>query len=52
MAKLNDHLAYQYVLKTLTIFRVSIVLGDRPLIVQFAANNGKDMADASEIVFP
>ena len=25
---------------------------DRPLIVQFAANNGKDLADASEIVSP
>ena len=28
------------------------VAGDRPLIVQFAANNGADLADAAEIVAP
>ncbi|XP_022095653.1 tRNA-dihydrouridine(20a/20b) synthase [NAD(P)+]-like [Acanthaster planci] len=26
--------------------------GDRPLIVQFAANNGKDLADAAELIAP
>uniref|UniRef100_A0A8C4QE81 Dihydrouridine synthase 4 like n=1 Tax=Eptatretus burgeri TaxID=7764 RepID=A0A8C4QE81_EPTBU len=26
--------------------------GDRPLVVQFAASNGKDLADAAEIVIP
>eukprot|EP00795_Rhopilema_esculentum_P002264 gene2264-17875_t len=25
--------------------------GDRPLVVQFAANNGKDLADAAELVY-
>lgn len=25
---------------------------DRPLVVQFAANNAKDFADAAELVFP
>ena len=25
---------------------------DRPLIVQFASNNAKDLADATEIILP
>lgn len=29
-----------------------VLVGDRPLIVQFAANNGSDLADAAEIVAP
>ena len=29
-----------------------IVSADRPLIVQFAANNGNDLANAAEIVAP
>ena len=27
-------------------------VGDRPLVVQFAASNSKDFADAAEIVAP
>lgn len=33
-------------------YNCSSILGDRPLIVQFAASNGKDLADAAELVEP
>lgn len=29
-----------------------VTVGDRPLVVQFAANNAKDFADAAELVAP
>lgn len=30
----------------------TFVVGDRPLVVQFAARNGKEFADAAELVAP
>ena len=29
-----------------------VYVGDRPLVVQFAARNGKEFADAAELVAP
>ena len=34
------------------LYAVFQYTGDRPLIVQFAANNSRDLADAAEIVAP
>ena len=39
---------YHFMYELLSLFFV----GDRPLIVQFAASNAKDFADAAEIVAP
>ena len=43
-------LIYQYMYCVIISF--FIVSADRPLIVQFAANNGNDLANAAEIVAP
>ena len=31
---------------------LNVAVGDRPLVVQFAARNGKEFADAAELVAP
>ena len=31
---------------------LNVDVGDRPLVVQFAARNGKEFADAAELVAP
>ena len=39
---------YHFMYELLSLF----FIGDRPLIVQFAASNAEDFADAAEIVAP
>ena len=41
--------ALMLALRSLCVFPLFFA-GDRPLIVQFAASNGKDLADAAELV--